>query len=357
MLDIKKHTQCHKRFLSLLPSKYQSEDSNKLAIAYFSLASLELLGTLDSTFPKSELQSFIDYIYMHLIETEEYSGFRGSLTYNCSETSIELASTCFALQCLLILRDDLSRVNKAKIMNFVKTCQVANGGFANTLNSDHDRDLRYCMIATTMSKILLEHFTAIKTYINVPALTKYIHDLQTYDGGFAMRKGDESHGGMVFCAVDALSLIADDPHTVLEENVLRPLLRFLVHRQIYFGKYNQLEFEQNVYADLDDNGGFNGRLNKYGDTCYVFWALGSLQLLGFANLVNKEEACMFLITKTQNYKMGGFNKTTDCDEMPDPLHSFLGLAALSILDYPGIGKLNCRFVVPQSCIDSRENLK
>ncbi|GMF55343.1 unnamed protein product [[Candida] boidinii] len=29
--------------------------------------------------------------------------------------------------------------------------------------------------------------------------------------------------------------------------------------------------------------------------------------------------------------MGGFNKSTDPDDTPDPLHSFLGLAALSLI--------------------------
>lgn len=348
-IDFKKHTLCHKRFLALLPSKFQSEDSNKLAIAYFSLASLELMNTLQSTFKESEVKDFIEYIYSHLIVDERFSGFRGSLIYLNRVESIDLASTCFALQSLLILKDDLSRVDEKKVMAFVKSCQKPSGGFSNTLNSEQAKDLRYCMIATTISKILLKKSSLYSQYINIEKMKKFIYGLQAYDGGFSMYKGDESHGGMVFCAIDALSLVDEDFILPSNKGMVEKLLDFLVHRQISgLDRYNELEYEQNEYADLKDGGGFNGRLNKYGDTCYVFWALASLKLLNFTNLVDQEAAINFLVNRTQNFYMGGFNKTTDEDEMPDPFHSFLGLAALSILKYPNIQQINCQLVIPES---------
>lgn len=344
MLNINKHTLCHKRFLSLLPSTYESEDSNKLAIAYFSLASLQLMNTLEKSFTQEEIQSFIKYIYAHLIETDEYSGFRGSLIYNNNEFSINLASTCFAIQCLLILGDDLSKLNKFKIMNVIHDCQMENGGFGNTLNASEDKDLRYCMIAITICKILCKCNNIIEKHINIKSLKSYVIKLQSYDGGFSMSEGDESHSGMVFCGVDTLSIINEK----LDSNNLNLLIDFLVHRQIFFNEYNQLEYDMNEYADLNDNGGFNGRLNKYGDTCYVFWCLSSLKLLGYEKYIDGQKSIDFLINKTQNQKMGGFNKTSDSDEFPDPLHSFLGLAALSILNYEGVQKLNCELVIPET---------
>jgi geranylgeranyl transferase type-1 subunit beta len=348
-LDIKRHTLFHKRFISLLPSKYQSEDSNKLAIAYFSLASLELLGTLNDAFSNVELNSFIEYIYSHYIETAENAGFRGSLTYLNDEQSIELAATCFSLQCLLILKDDLSRLNKSKIMNFVKNCQVLNGGFTNILNSNESKDLRYCMIASTISKILLKSDNEISKILNLENLKKYILKLQTFDGGFSMCLGDESHGGMVFCAINALCLIqsAENLSTLIGISNYNKLIDFLVHREIDFNKFNKPEFENNEYADLDDIGGFNGRLNKYADTCYVFWILGTLKLFNLTKLVDSKLTIDFLINKTQNLNIGGFNKTTDPDDFPDPLHSFLGLCALSILNYPNLKPVNCELVIPQ----------
>lgn len=356
-LDIEKHSRCHKMFLSVLPSKYQSEDSNKLAIAYFSLSSLELMNTLNLIFKDNEIKGFIDYIYSFLIEDDKFSGFKGSHIYLNEISSIDMASTCFALQCLIILKDDLKRLNLLKILNFIKSCQLPNGNFTNILNSKISKDVRYCMIATTICKILLkDNNNLIKNFINIEKMKKFIYNLQNFDGGFPMFKGDESHSGMIFCAIDSLKLTNENFHDENFNKKFDLLIDFLLHRQIYFNKYNQLELNEYIYYDIDDNGGFNGRINKYGDTCYVFWVLGSLNLLGCSNLINSDLAINFLINKTQNKLIGGFNKTTDADELPDPLHSFLGLCALSLMNYPNLQKLNCEFVIPKSSYQHWKNL-
>ncbi|KAG0679983.1 hypothetical protein C6P40_004962 [Pichia californica] len=349
-LDIKKHSRCHKMFLSVLPNKYQSEDSNKLAIAYFSLSSLKLMNTLESTFSESERKGFIEFIYLHLIVFDDISGFRGSFIYlKNDKNSIDIASTCFALQCLLILGDDLKRLNKFKILNFVKILQLSNGGFKNSINSNFENDVRYCMIATTICKILVNNF---ENFINLKNLQKFIYNLQNFDGGFSMFKGDESHCGMIFCAIDSLSLISSLSSSSSSKLNFNKLIDFLTHRQISFNKFNELELENNEFSDINDIGGFNGRINKYGDTCYVFWVLGSLKLLGFLNLINKNLALNFLLNKTQNKTLGGFNKTTDPDELPDPLHSYLGLCALSLLNHPDLESLNTELVIPQSSYEN-----
>lgn len=348
-LKVKNHVRCHSRFLGILPTKYQSEDSNTLAIAYFSLSSLELLQSINQVFKPLEIEHFIEYIYAHLIETEKYAGFRGSLNYSATESSIELAATCFAFQCLLILKDDLKRVPVDKVMRTVSACQASDGGFKNTLIAERSMDLRYCMIATTISKILLRNVSKIETYINVQKLKDFVFCMQNFDGGFGMCSGDESHGGMIFCAVDTLALLEDNQLKKMDNgNRFKALLDFLAHRQISYDQYNVSELKENEYADVDDNGGFNGRLNKYADTCYMFWTLGSLNLLKYDHIVDADAAVKFLLNKTQNGFMGGFNKTIDPDEIPDPLHSFLGLAALSILGHSQVGELNAQFVIPQS---------
>lgn len=351
-LKINHHIQCHSRFLGLLPAKFQSEDSNTLAIAYFSLSSLELLNALDTVFTHSEKRSLTNYIYKHLIETDNYAGFCGSLTYlPHNESSIELAATCFALQSLIVLKDDLHRVPIHKIIRTIQECQTEDGGFTNTLTSAHTfstneaLDLRYCMIATTIIKLLLRDTTSIAKTIDVNSLITFISNLQNIDGGYGMRSGDESHAGMVFCAVDALAMISDN-NQHYDNN--EALIDFLVHRQIWYDEYNKTELSHNAYADIADNGGFNGRLNKAGDTCYVFWTLAALNICSKDSLINKEAAEMFLLNGTQNNFMGGFNKTANSDELPDPLHSFLGLAALSILGHEKVGKINTQFVLPES---------
>lgn len=351
-IKIRQHIRCHSRFLGVLPTKYQSEDSNALAIIYFSLASLQLLDAVHAQFTPKERSSFIDYIYRHLIETEKYAGFRGSFTHAGTSSSIELAATCFAIQSLLILNDDLQRLPRTKIISTVAACQRPDGGFASTINGLSSADLRYAMIASTICKIL----RAVTSGIDVNSCTKYILARQNYDGGFGMQVGDESHAGMSFCAVTALSIMHEgNLRDVIDEGNRDGrygdgILGFLAHRQLGLADimWKDDDDDDDDEDDEDDIGGFNGRLNKYADTCYVFWTLGALDILDIVSIVDSEAAINFLANKTQNTFMGGFNKTTDPDEMPDPLHSFLGLAALSILNHPQVGKLNTQLVIPES---------
>ncbi|KAL8764336.1 MAG: hypothetical protein Q9184_000041 [Pyrenodesmia sp. 2 TL-2023] len=69
--------------------------------------------------------------------------------------------------------------------------------------------------------------------------------------------------------------------------------------------------------------GFTGRCNKAADTCYAFWAGGSLkvcsysihsqgasdipQILNSLHLIDQEVLCQYLLSKTQ-HKIGGFGK-------------------------------------------------
>ncbi|GMM29893.1 protein geranylgeranyltransferase type I subunit [Martiniozyma asiatica (nom. inval.)] len=352
--DVQKHTACHRRFLGILPTKYQSEESNRLAIIYFSLCALKLLNTLDIVYSQQELDNIKDYIYSLMIKTPDYCGFKGSHIFQNTEYDLNLASTCFALQCLLILNDDLKRVDRKGVINFLKDCQI-DGGFRASPNYG-ESDLRYCMIGMTIRKILKwdshKDNVACNVDVDLKSLKEYIWNTQCYDGGLSQSSGVESHSGLTFCGVSALKM-----GKLLESN--DNLLDFLVSRQINFTKYNEREYNGNEYADMDDNGGFNGRLNKYGDTCYVFWCVGSLKLFDKDSLIDKEAAINFLTKKTYNEILGGFNKTTDPTDMPDPLHSFLGLAALSILmeQNPLLDKINCEFVIPMTSYMHWESLK
>lgn len=54
-------------------------------------------------------------------------------------------------------------------------------------------------------------------------------------------------------------------------------------------------------------GGFCGRINKSGDTCYSFWVGGALDVLGFAELMHLSANRKFLLEHTQHV-VGGFGK-------------------------------------------------
>jgi geranylgeranyl transferase type-1 subunit beta len=94
--------------------------------------------------------------------------------------------------------------------------------------------------------------------------------------------------------------------------------------------------------------GFNGRCNKIADTCYLWWVGASLavsvvpyfpkqiklrtycppQILNNLPLANLESNRRYLYEKTQ-HPIGGFGKKVG--DPPDLYHSYLGLAALSIM--------------------------
>ena len=73
--------------------------------------------------------------------------------------------------------------------------------------------------------------------------------------------------------------------------------------------------------------------NKLSDTCYSWWCTGSLYNIdvNFIKLVDLNKAEDYLLNKTQNQLFGGFGR--DPDSTPDPMHSYLALASLSLWNH------------------------
>jgi geranylgeranyl transferase type-1 subunit beta len=65
-------------------------------------------------------------------------------------------------------------------------------------------------------------------------------------------------------------------------------------------------------------------------------------MLGHIDLIDQKAVTSFLLDHTQ-HPIGGFGKYPD--EPPDIYHSYLGLAILSILEYPGLKPIH-----PAACI-------
>lgn len=79
--------------------------------------------------------------------------------------------------------------------------------------------------------------------------------------------------------------------------------------------------------------GFNGRPNKPVDTCYTFWIGASLKMLGAYHLVDSEKLKSFVLATQDNIR-GGLAKWVT--HFPDPLHTYLGLAGLSLMNYQSL---------------------
>jgi geranylgeranyl transferase type-1 subunit beta len=80
--------------------------------------------------------------------------------------------------------------------------------------------------------------------------------------------------------------------------------------------------------------GFHGRINKPDDTCYSFWVGASLKIFKMENLINLELLEGFLQETISKY--GGYGKTPGT--YPDVMHSYMGLAGLSLVGRHGLGE-------------------
>lgn len=98
----------------------------------------------------------------------------------------------------------------------------------------------------------------------------------------------------------------------------------------------------NSQHEVDLVAGFNGRCNKSSDTCYSFWVCGALAILDRLPLVKIEANRWFLLERTQHF-VGGFGKLPG--DPPDILHSYTGLAALSLTREAGLKELD-----PTACV-------
>lgn len=337
---INKHEKFFNRCLLGLPASAQSEDSNKLAIIYFCLHGLLLINKFN--FSDVELQYHRDFVYnQFMIETDEIVAFR-STHYFKNITNYDLpnlSSTLFALYCLLVLKSPYhQKINRRKLLNFLVKCQVKEGvnkgGFVPTLHYEDgeykqfgDPDLRVCYMALLIRYLVKCHDDNTEDIdIDLDSLLKFILDRHNPNGGFSSTILDESHVGFTFCAIAALKLL----EYPLEN--LKWTKEWLIQRQVDYPEclYGDISYK---YYRNEDIGGFNGRENKLSDTCYSWWCTGSLYIMDpeSVNLVDIEKATEYLLNRTQNSLFGGFGR--DPEATPDPLHSYLALASLSIWNH------------------------
>ncbi|KAJ8304361.1 hypothetical protein KUTeg_017944 [Tegillarca granosa] len=258
-----KHIKFFERCLQILPTRYSSLDTNRMTVAFFALSGLDMLDALDKI--EKDKKNIIDWIYsLQLLPDDDESnlcncGFRGSTTIGNSFTPEEaqknpiwldsghIAMTYTALASLLILGDDLSKVNKKAILAGLRQLQQKDG-------SGVDRD----------------------------AAVKYIQQSVSYEGGIGQGPGLEAHGGSTFCGIASLVLM-NKLNEAFNNRQLNRLRQWCICRQ---------------------QTGFQGRPNKPTDTCYSFWVGASLKL---SNL----EFNRGFLMETQNIITGGFGKWPD----------------------------------------------
>ncbi|XP_023215384.1 geranylgeranyl transferase type-1 subunit beta-like [Centruroides sculpturatus] len=314
------HVKFFKRCLLMLPNGLRSLDTSRLTVVYFAISGLDLLNALDEI--ESERELIIDWIYsLQLLPDLNGSnlnrcGFRGSNAIGNSlivkkpgninnYDSAHIAMTYTGLASLIILGDDLSRVNRLALIEGVRALQQPDGSFCPVID-ESENDMRFVYCAACICYILQDW-----SAMNIPKVIEYIQKSVTYEGGIAQGPGLEAHGGPTFCAVATLSLMGKLT-VALNSNQLAKLRRWCIFRQ---------------------EGGFQGRPNKPADTCYSFWIGATLKILDSYSFVNEEENMKFILS-TQDPITGGMAKWPDT--IPDPLHTYMGISGMSLMDIEGL---------------------
>lgn len=319
------HSKYFSRCLTVLPSQTSSLDTNRVTIAFYSLAGLDILHSLPTSLPFAPTE-LITWLYrLQLINDSNVCGFRGSPCVITSRTTPNpydhphVTMTMTALLSLLLLGDNFENVQREKIASSLVHLQLPNGSFlASTLSTESDLRFVYCACVVAF---ILNDWSGI----NKDSCTNFILQCRTYEYAFGQVPGAEAHGGSTFCAIAALSLM--NRLTALDNQ--DKLVYWCLQRQ---------------------NEGFNGRPCKADDSCYSWWIVATLKLLNKEYLINFRENENFLHA-TESKVTGGFSKLPDSNA--DPLHSYLSLAGLSLLKHDKLKSIHPALIIS---MDSFERL-
>ncbi|XP_076258146.1 geranylgeranyl transferase type-1 subunit beta isoform X1 [Rhynchophorus ferrugineus] len=312
------HRKYLNRFLHhSMPSFLANMDTNRTVLAYFCIAGLDILDDLDKI-SEERKQQMIDWVYqLQVCNAEELvSGFQGSTTLNTMDNNNQnstykwghIATTYSSLLSLLILGDNLDRVDRKGIVQSLRSLQLEDGSFKGA-KEGAENDMRFVFCAAAVSYILNDW-----SGIDVEKMVDFVLKSISYDGGIGQGPDLESHCGSTFCAVAALAL--SNNLEKLSKDQFHNLRRWLLYR-------------------LDT--GFNGRPNKPSDTCYSFWTGGALKILNAYQFIESDDNPQFVLMTQDRY--GGFSKWVN--SVPDPMHTYFGLAGLSLMNYENLKPLFC----------------
>ncbi|KAJ5235955.1 hypothetical protein N7489_006046 [Penicillium chrysogenum] len=344
---VKYYLRCLKTFL---PSAYTSNDSNRMLLGYLTLSGLDVLGVLQSKTTPEERQGYIDWLYHCQVPSGGFRGFPGTdfgpgkrNKDNEAWDPANVPATFFALVNLLILGDDLSRVKRRECLEWLPKVQRADGSFGELVGPEGS------VGGTSRSTILLlccRH--------------------TTYDGGMAESPFCESHSGHTYCAIGSLDFLrrtCNDlkpvPLLSAGSNQFEALITWLASRQTaqleepdededeeqrevtdtgsIDNRVRGLPNVQPIGADTISCAGFNGRCNKYADTCYSFWNGATLMMLDQYSVVDEVRNRRYLLEKTQHL-VGGFGKGPG--DPPDLLHSYFGMVSLAFQGEVGLSPVD-----------------
>ena len=312
-----RHAKYFQRTLAVLPSSLASYDTQRITLLFFGVSGLDVLDGLESI--ANTKTHIVDWLYSCLVSSQEdekisWSGWRGSTTIKLANSSLpsheydqgHIAMTYTALATLIILGDDLSRVNRKSVVAGVRALQLTDGSYRAALGGG-ENDMRFLYCAACVCTILNDW-----AGMDQDAAVDYVLASFSYEGGVGQGPGLEAHGGSTFCAVAALSLMGRLEE--VGEARLESLTAWCVQRQV-------------------PGSGYMGRPNKPEDTCYSFWVGATLAILGRLDMTDTSASRNYVLS-TQDPVTGGMAKWVDSGV--DPLHTYMGLSGLSLQGEAGV---------------------
>ncbi|KAF2876807.1 geranylgeranyl transferase type I beta subunit [Massariosphaeria phaeospora] len=410
-LNYSRHISYWRRNLkTFLPHHYTGNDSNRMTLAFFIIAALDLLGDLPAALSAEERQGYIDWVYRCQLPE---GGFRpwpgtdvGSLRHDGNRLwdPAHVPGTFFALLILIMLGDDLNRVKRREILVWLRTMQRPDGSFGETRGEngrvEGGSDTRFGYMATAIRWILRGNVDGPVDGVPDIDVDKFVACLQqseTYDGGISEAAYHEAHAGFACCAIHSLYFLdrlpipprsAQVPDGRLRGVTNLPLtLHWLASRQTltlededdidtlgdetdstatchdahsflklqsYPSTAGQMSFKGQPTSHFELQWvGLNGRANKVGDTCYGYWACASLKVLDHLDVVDGKPIRRWLLDKTQHI-VGGFGKGPG--DPPDIFHSYLGLLVLSMFGEPGLKDIDVALCISNRAKQHLESL-
>ncbi|VDD74190.1 unnamed protein product [Mesocestoides corti] len=274
-------------------------DAHRLTLLHFSISGLALLNELSVI----DSEHFIDFIYGHQIHPSKELGDKHDSYPSLPYDSCHVTTDYSALVALLILGDDLGRVNRQAVVDGILALQTCNGNLMNGSLFCPEFDARFIFSAVASAYILDK-----LDQLNLDAFEKFFVGSITYEGAFGKLPKLESHAGITYCALASLKLMNRLDKVFPAGSFQRQkLINWLLSRQ---------------------RGGFNGRSQKEPDTCYTFWVGASLKMLDAHKYVEKKSLLEF-VCSSYDPIVGGFMRSPDASV--DLLHSYMTLAGLSCL--------------------------
>ncbi|KAJ7505826.1 terpenoid cyclases/protein prenyltransferase alpha-alpha toroid [Mycena galericulata] len=301
------HVAHVKQALTRLPGSMVNLDASRMAIVFYCVGSLDLLGVLQEETTEADRTSWRMWIWDQYAAGNYGTGFKpGPFMSRTAAPSDQdcphIIKTYTALLSLSILRDDFSRLNRPGLRAFVGSCQNRNGSFSSMPNGRGDSDLRNLYCAFCICSLLGDWSS-----IDVERAINFVASCRTYEGGYGQLPSCEAHGGTTYLAIAALRLAPPGPRPRLTTADRARCEHWLIHSQ-------------------DASGGFRGRTGKAPDACYCFWGGAALQILGAQDKLNAYAFTQFIAAC--QFPFGGIAKSPG--QPSDPYHTYLSLAAVAM---------------------------